>query len=131
MRGCGNILRIGEFSKLTGIPIRTLRYYDGIDLFKPADIDLFTDYRYYKEEQVEDLNLINELKKVGFSLDEIKNNWDKFSDEVMLKKKEELLKMKEDINESIKKLDIMRSNIHNGKITKSVKSKNTYVKSLY
>ena len=39
--------------------------------------------------------------------------------------------MKEDINESIKKLDIMRSNIHNGKILKSVKSKNTYVKSLY
>lgn len=131
MRGCGNILRIGEFSKLTGVPIRTLRYYDEIDLFKPADIDLFTDYRYYKEEQVEDLNLINELKKVGFSLEEIKNNWDKFSDEVMLKKKEELLKMKEDINESIKKLDIMRSNIHNGKILKSVKSKNTYVKSLY
>lgn len=131
MRGCGNILRIGEFSKLTGVPIRTLRYYDEIDLFKPVDIDLFTDYRYYKEEQVEDLNLINELKKVGFSLEEIKNNWDKFSDEVMLKKKEELLKMKEDINESIKKLDIMRSNIHNGKILKSVKSKNTYVKSLY
>ena len=125
------MLKIGEFSKLTGIPIRTLRYYDEIDLFKPADIDLFTDYRYYKEEQVEDLNLINELKKVGFSLEEIKNNWDKFSDEVMLKKKEELLKMKEDINESIKKLDIMRSNIHNGKILKSVKSKNTYVKSLY
>lgn len=131
LRGCGNILRIGEFSKLTGVPIRTLRYYDEIDLFKPADIDLFTDYRYYNEDQVEDLNLINELKRVGFSLEEIKNNWNNFSDEVMLKKKEELLKMKEDINESIKKLDIMRSNINNGKITKSVKSKNAYVKSLY
>ncbi len=49
----------------------------------------------------------------------------------MLKKKEELLKKQEDINESIKKLDVMRSNIHNGKITKNIKSKNTYVKSLY
>lgn len=125
------MLRIGEFSKLTGVPIRTLRYYDEIDLFKPADIDLFTDYRYYKEEQVEDLNLINELKKIGFSLEEIKNNWNKFSDEIMLKKKDELLKKQEDINESIKKLDLMRSNIHNGKITKNIKSKNTYVKSLY
>ena len=125
------MLRIGEFSKLTGVPIRTLRYYDEIDLFKPADIDLFTDYRYYNEEQVGDLNLINELKKVGFSLEEIKNNWNKFSDEVMLKKKDELLKKQEDINESIKKLDYMRSNIHNGKITKNIKSKNTYVKSLY
>ena len=125
------MLRIGEFSKLTGVPIRTLRYYDEIDLFKPADIDLFTDYRYYKEEQVDDLNLINELKKVGFSLEEIKNNWNKFSDEVMLKKKEELLKIQEDLNESIKELDILRSNIHDGKILKNVKTKNTYVKSLY
>lgn len=125
------MLRIGDFSKLTGVPIRTLRYYDEIDLFKPADIDLFTDYRYYNEEQVEDLNLINELKKIGFSLEEIKNNWNKFSDEIMLKKREELLKKQEDINESIKMLDIMRSNIHNGKITKNIKSKNTYVKSLY
>lgn len=125
------MLRIGDFSKLTGVPIRTLRYYDEIDLFKPADIDLFTDCRYYNEEQVEDLNLINELKKIGFSLEEIKNNWNKFSDEIMLKKREELLKKQEDINESIKKLDIMRSNIHNGKITKNIKSKNTYVKSLY
>ena len=122
------MLRIGEFSKLTGVPIRTLRYYDEIDLFKPADIDLFTDYRYYKEEQVDDLNLINELKKVGFSLEEIKDNWNNFSNEIMLKKKDELLKKQEDINESIKKLDYMRSNIHNGKILKSVKSKNTYVK---
>ncbi len=125
------MLRIGEFSKLTGVPIRTLRYYDEIDLFKPADIDLFTDYRYYKEEQVDDLNLINELKKVGFSLEEIKDNWNNFSNEIMLKKKDELLKKQEDINESIKKLDYMRSNIHNGKITKNIKSKNTYVKSLY
>lgn len=100
-------------------------------MFKPIDIDLFTDYRYYSEEQVEDLNLINDLKKVGFSLEEIKLNWNKFTDEVMLKKKEELLKKQEDINESIKKLDLMRSNIHDGKINKNIKSKNTHVLSLY
>lgn len=125
------MLRIGEFSKLTGVPIRTLRYYDEIDLFKPIDIDLFTDYRYYSEEQVEDLNLINELKKVGFTLEEIKLNWNKFTNDIMLKKREELLKKIDDINNSIKKLDELRSNIHDGKITKNIKSKNTYVKSLY
>ncbi|MBQ9318900.1 MAG: MerR family transcriptional regulator [Bacilli bacterium] len=125
------MLKIGEFSKLTGIPIRTLRYYDEIDLFKPADIDLFTDYRYYSEEQVDDLNLINELKKVGFSLEEIKTYWNNFTDEIMLKKKEELIHKIDDINESVKNIDILRSNIHNGKITKNIKTKNTYVKSLY
>ena len=81
------MLRIGEFSKLTGVPIRTLRYYDEIDLFKPAEIDLFTDYRYYKEEQVADLELINKLKSVGFTLDEIKQNWNNFTNDIMEEKK--------------------------------------------
>jgi len=104
------LLRIGEFSKLTGVPIRTLRYYDEIDLFKPAEIDLFTDYRYYKEEQVEDLELINKLKSVGFSLEEIKQNWNNFSNEIMLKKQQELQTKLEDINQSIKEIDYLRSN---------------------
>lgn len=125
------MLRIGEFSKLTGVPIRTLRYYDEIDLFKPADIDLFTDYRYYKEEQVEDLDLINRLKMVGFTLYEIKNNWNNFTDEIMLKKKEELFKKLENINESIKEIDNLRSNIHGGKIAKNVPTKKNRVKTLF
>lgn len=125
------MLRIGEFSKLTNVPIRTLRYYDEIDLFKPEDIDLFTNYRYYKEEQVEDLCLINKLKSVGFTLDEIKDNWDNFTDEVMLKKREELFKKLDNINESIKEIDILRSNIHNGKITNKVATKKNQVKTLF
>lgn len=125
------MLKIGEFSKLSGVSIRTLRYYDEIDLFKPADIDLFTDYRYYNVEQIEDLNLINRLKTVGFTLEEIKDNWNHFTDEIMIKKKEELFKKLDDVNASIKEIDNLRSNIHNGKILKTVKKKNTYVKSLY
>lgn len=125
------LLRIGEFSKLSGVPIRTLRYYDEIDLFKPAEIDLFTDYRYYKEEQIEDLELINKLKSVGFSLDEIKENWNKFSDELMINKKHELEQKLEDINQSIKEIDYLRSNIVNGKIVKSLSIKKGKVKSLY
>lgn len=125
------LLRIGEFSKLSGIPIRTLRYYDEIDLFKPAEIDLFTDYRYYKEEQIEDLELINKLKTVGFSLDEIRENWNNFSDELMIKKKHELEQKLEDINQSIREIDYLRSNIVNGKIVKSLPIKKIKVKSLY
>ncbi len=61
------LLRIGEFSKKTGVSIRSLRYYDEIDLLKPAEIDLFTGYRYYREEQVNDLEIINKLKSLGFT----------------------------------------------------------------
>jgi len=125
------LLRIGEFSKLTGVPIRTLRYYDEIDLFKPAEIDLFTDYRYYKEEQVEDLELINKLKSVGFSLEEIKQNWNNFSNEIMLKKQQELQTKLEDINQSIKEIDYLRSNIVNGKIVKKLPTERGKVKTLF
>lgn len=125
------LLRIGEFSKLSGIPIRTLRYYDEINLFKPVEIDLFTDYRYYKEEQLEDLEIINKLKSVGFSLEEIKANWNNFNNEIMLKKKQELLQKLDDINQSIKEIDYLRSNIANGKIVKKLPTSKGKVKTLY
>ena len=44
------LLRIGEFSKLSGVPIRTLRYYDEIDLFKPIYVNE-KGYRYYSYHQ--------------------------------------------------------------------------------
>lgn len=125
------MLKIGEFSKLTGVPIRTLRYYDEIDLFKPAEIDLFTDYRYYKDEQIEDLKIINKLKSVGFTLDEIKNNWNNFTNELMEKKKKQLEQQLDDVNQSIREIDKLRSSIHNGRFTNEVKEETRKVKTLF
>lgn len=122
------LYRIGEFSKLTDIPIRTLRYYDSIDLFKPSEVDLFTNYRYYKEEQVKDLELINELKEVGFTLEEIRDNWNNFREELFLKRKEKLLEEIELKNEAIKKADILRSKLKDGKITDKIVDKETIKK---
>lgn len=125
------MLKIGEFSNLTGVPIRTLRYYDEIDLFKPAEIDLFTDYRYYKEEQINDLKIINKLKSVGFTLDEIKNNWNNFTNELMEKKKKQLEQKLDDVNQSIREIDKLRSTIHNGRFTNEVKEETRKVKTLF
>ncbi len=125
------MLKIGEFSKLTNVPIRTLRYYDEIDLFKPAEIDLFTDYRYYNENQIEDLELINKLKSVGFTLDEIKENWNNFTDELMEEKKKELMQKLENVNQSIKEIDKLRSTLANGKFTKGKSIKNEKIKTLF
>jgi hypothetical protein len=41
------MLKIGEFSKLSRVSIRMLRHYDDIGLLKPAEVDRFTGYRYY------------------------------------------------------------------------------------
>lgn len=110
------LYKIGEFSKLTNLPVKTLRYYDEINLFKPQEIDLFTGYRYYSESQMEDLKIILELKNVGFTLEEIKNNWNSFNNEVMLKKKDELMKQAIQLEEKIKKIDNLRSKIKNNRI---------------
>lgn len=65
------MLRIGDFSKLAQVPIATLRYYDQLGLLKPAQVDRFTDYRYYEVEQLPRLNRILALKDLGFSLEQI------------------------------------------------------------
>lgn len=110
------LYRIGEFSKITNIPVKTLRYYDEIGLLKPEEIDIFTNYRYYGESNKEDLKIILELKSVGFTLEEIKNNWDNFTNDVMLEKKKELLQQATFIEDQIKKIDNLRSKISNNRI---------------
>ena len=65
------MLRIGHFSKLAKISIKTLRYYDKIGLLKPAMIDSASSYRYYTEEQLQTANLISAYKAAGLSNDSI------------------------------------------------------------
>lgn len=110
------LYKIGEFAKLTNIPVKTLRYYDEINLLKPEEIDLFSGYRYYGDKQKEDLEIILALKEAGFSLEEIKKNKDNYSDEIMLQKKETLLREQERLDERIKKLDYLRNHIRDKKI---------------
>ena len=103
--------KIGDFSKLTGASIRTLRYYDEIDLFKPDEVDLFTGYRYYSEKKLQEFQIISELKNVGFTLEEIKKYWNKFSDQIMLNKKQQLLEEADNINKKVKKIVITEDDI--------------------
>ena len=65
------MLKIGDFSKLSRVSIRMLRYYDEIGLLTPAVVDSFTGYRYYREEQLYQIGRITSLKDMGFSLMEI------------------------------------------------------------
>ena len=65
------MLKIGEFSKLSRVSVRMLRHYDEIGLLKPAEIDCFTEYRYYREDQLPTACRIAALKDMGFSLVDI------------------------------------------------------------
>jgi DNA-binding transcriptional MerR regulator len=65
------MLKISEFSRLTRVPAKTLRYYDEIGLFQPFKIDSQSNYRYYAVEQLAELNSILALKALGLSLEQI------------------------------------------------------------
>ena len=65
------MLRIGEFSRLSQVTIKTLHHYDEIGLLKPSHVDPFTDYRYYTLDQLPRLHRIMALKALGLSLEEV------------------------------------------------------------
>ena len=66
------MFKIGDFSKLSGISIKTLRYYDQIDILKPSTIDPSTGYRYYTATQLLTIRRIQAWKEQGFTLEQIK-----------------------------------------------------------
>lgn len=62
---------VNEVSKLTGVSVRTLQYYDSIGLLKPTK---YTEsgYRLYDDTALEALQQIMLFKELEFSLKEIK-----------------------------------------------------------
>jgi DNA-binding transcriptional MerR regulator len=65
-------LIISRFAVLTGLSSKTLRYYDEIDLLRPADVDDLTSYRYYSVTQINLAVRIRRWRELGLSLDEIR-----------------------------------------------------------
>lgn len=63
---------VKSVSEIAGISIRTLHYYDQIDLFKPEAISE-AGYRLYSDHNLERLQEILFFRELGFDLKEIKN----------------------------------------------------------
>jgi len=70
-----NRLKIGEFSRLCRVTVRTLRHYEQIRLLVPEIVDEFTGYRYYTVGQLQKMQSILQLKDLGYSLEEISDLW--------------------------------------------------------
>ena len=69
-----SLFSIGEPAECQNISKQTLIYYDRTGLFKPAYTNPETGYRYYSAEQLDYLDTILILKKIGFSLKEIREH---------------------------------------------------------
>lgn len=64
---------IGQVERICNIPIKTLRYYDSINLVVPCFRDTESNYRYYSKEQMVTICTIRKLRMLGFGLKEIHN----------------------------------------------------------
>ena len=73
-----HLFSIGELSKYQKISKQTLIFYDKIGLFRPAYADPNNGYRYYSASQIDYLDTILLMKKIGFSLNEIKDHMQHF-----------------------------------------------------
>ena len=111
------MFRIGEFSKLTQVTIRMLRYYDEMGLLKPAKIDTMTNYRMYSVEQIPILNKIVYLRDSGFSVAEIamvlNSKNDNFIIEQLEKKQVEIEQAIQLEKEKLKKIELAKRELQN------------------
>ena len=66
------MLKISEFSKLSHLTIKALRFYEREGLLKPASVDEWNNYRFYETTQLETAAKIKSYRQLDLSIDEIK-----------------------------------------------------------
>lgn len=63
---------IGEFSRITGLSVKTLRFYHEKGILVPPCIDEETGYRYYDARTADKAHVVARLREMEFSLSQIK-----------------------------------------------------------
>ena len=101
-------LKIGEFSRLMQVTIKTLRHYEQKELLIPDEVDEWTGYRYYSIGQMLKLNSIRKLQQLGFTLEEIR---DLYNNESHTPSIEELTKKIEDTEIQLQLLKARRNQL--------------------
>lgn len=96
------MITVNEVSKLTGVSVRTLHYYDEINLLKPTKITE-SGYRLYDEASLERLQQILLFRELEFPLKEIKQILDSpgFDRQKALEQQIELLTLKKEHLENL------------------------------
>ena len=98
--------KIGEISRLYGIGVDSLRYYEKIGLLNPLRAE--SGYRYYSVREIWKLNVIRDLRELNFSLEQIGRYLQRHSIDSTL----ELLQQEEQtIGEKIRELQSLQKNV--------------------
>lgn len=98
----------GELARLTGVSLRTIRFYDQKGLLKPVTHSE-AGYRYYDRDSVDRLQRILVLKYLGFSLQQIEEmiKSEKDVEPQLTQQKSLLLQRKKQLEEIIATIEIM------------------------
>ena len=87
------MLKIGDFSRMSKVTVKALRYYEKEGLLTPKYVDENNGYRYYETSQLIEISRIIYLKQIGLTIAEIKQIIIKHESlESLLKTKKEELK---------------------------------------
>lgn len=109
--------KIGEFSKLNFVTVKTLRHYEEIGLLIPNEVDEWTGYRYYDVCQFQKMARIIYLKRLGFALEQIK---EMFEDGLT---SPELAEVQDKISEARQEQDLIKWRIEElGKLESHLKT---------
>jgi DNA-binding transcriptional MerR regulator len=66
------LVPIGDFSRMTHLSVKALRFYHDQGLLEPARIDEFSGYRYYDPGQVPLAQVIRRFRDLGMPLDQVR-----------------------------------------------------------
>jgi DNA-binding transcriptional MerR regulator len=75
------VFSIGEFSKITGLTVKTLRFYHEQGLIVPSWVDDQTGYRYYDSSKIELARIVVQLRELEFPLADIAEMLRQYDDE--------------------------------------------------
>lgn len=103
-----NLFSIGEVARLQNISKQSLIFYDKIGLFHPAYVDPDNNYRFYSAAQLDYLDTILIMKKIGFSLAEIKEHMQSYTAERSLSTLKKQLTV---IDRQIEELAMIKSRV--------------------
>lgn len=98
--------KIGEISKLYNIGVDSLRYYEKIGILKPERTE--SGYRHYSIQDIWKLNIIRDLRKLDFSMEQIRRYLENHSISSTL---ELLREEQQTIDEKIRTLQKLRENV--------------------
>ena len=92
------MLKIGEFSKLSHLTVKALRFYERKGILIPKKVDEQTGYRFYETSQLKEAARIKSYRQLGLTIEELQaTNKGINLKEILISKAESLKSQKEEI----------------------------------